>query len=121
MGNAVAHWQIGSKNPQATSRFYSKLFEWQIDSANGLGYREVKTGNAQGIDGGIWPCPPDGQSLVQLFVDVDDVAAQVEKAEALGAKVIVPASTLPDGDVMAILLDPAGLAFGICKRGQGTR
>jgi predicted enzyme related to lactoylglutathione lyase len=118
MGNAVLHWQIVSKNPAAAARFYSKLFEWQIDSSNALGYREVKTGNAHGIDGGIWPCPPDGQSLVQLFVEVDDVHAQVRKAEALGAKVIVPPSTLPEGDVMAILVDPAGLAFGVYKPGR---
>jgi predicted enzyme related to lactoylglutathione lyase len=33
----------------------------------------------------------------------------------LGATVIVPATTLPDGDVMAILLDPAGLTFGVVR------
>jgi uncharacterized protein len=116
MGSPVFHWQIVSKNPEATARFYSKLFEWRVDTANALGYREVQTGHAQGINGGIWPSSPDGHSLVQLFMEVDDVAAHMHRAEALGAKVIVPPSTLPDGDVMAILLDPTGLAFGICKR-----
>lgn len=30
-----------------------------------------------------------------------------------GAKVLMPKMHLPDGDIMAILLDPAGLSFGV--------
>jgi uncharacterized protein len=118
MGNAVLHWQIVSKDPQASAKFYGKLFDWKIDSANALGYREVKTGAAAGIDGGIWPCPPEGHGLVQLFMEVEDVAACLLQAQALGARVIVPESDLPDGDTMAILLDPTGLTFGIYQRAR---
>jgi predicted enzyme related to lactoylglutathione lyase len=122
MGNPVLQWQIVSKNPAATARFYTKLFDWRIDSANALGYREVKTGSvdgvAAGIDGGIWPSAPEGHSLIQLFVAVDDVAEYLERATALGAKVIVPVSALPDGDTLAVLLDPQGLSFGIFHRGR---
>ena len=116
MGSPVLHWQIVSKDPAATAKFYGKLFEWRIDAANALGYREVKTGNPQGIDGGIWPCPPEGHSLVQLFMEVPDVDTCVRQATALGATVIVPKSDLPDGDSMAVLLDPTGIAFGVYRR-----
>jgi predicted enzyme related to lactoylglutathione lyase len=50
---------------------------------------------------------------VQLFIEVDDVDAYIAKATANGAKVIIPKSQLPDGDAMAILLDPAGMSFGL--------
>ena len=116
MGSPVAHWQIISKDPAATARFYGRLFDWRIESANALGYREVKTGSAPGVDGGIWPCPPEAQGLVQLFMQVSDVEACVQQAIALGAKVIVPTAVLPEGDTMAVLLDPTGLAFGLCRR-----
>jgi predicted enzyme related to lactoylglutathione lyase len=105
-----------SKDPGASAKFYGKLFDWQIDAANALGYREVKTGNPQSLDGGIWLCPPEGQSMVQLFIEVPDVAACLQQATALGAKIIVPQSQLPDGDTLAILLDPAGLSSGIYRR-----
>jgi predicted enzyme related to lactoylglutathione lyase len=116
MSSPVLHWQIVSKDPALSARFYSKLFGWHIDSANALGYREVKTGNAQGIDGGIWPCPPEGHALVQLFMGVPDVEACLQQATALGAKVLVPKSDLPDGDTLAVLLDPTGLAFGVYRQ-----
>jgi uncharacterized protein len=116
MGNPVTHWQIVSTDPERTSKFYGKLFDWQVNAANGLGYRVVDTSNAKGISGGIWPAPPNAPSLVQLFVEVDDVESHVQKAAGLGARVLVPTSALPDGDVMAVVLDPVGLPFGIMQR-----
>lgn len=119
MGNPVMQWQILSTQPEATAKFYGKLFGWNIDTANAMGYRVVKTGDAGGIDGGIWPAPPQAQSMVQLFIQVANVSAHLEKAVELGAKVLVPRSVLPDGDVMAIMLDPAGMPFGIVERAAG--
>ena len=52
---------------------------------------------------------------MQLFVEVDDIGAYIAKATSLGAKVIVPKSELPDGDALAIVLDPAGLSFGLYR------
>ncbi len=50
---------------------------------------------------------------MQLFVEVFDVDDCIAKAIRLGAKVLVPKSVLPDGDTMAVLLDPTGLSFGV--------
>ncbi len=115
MGNPVVQWQIVAKDPEAVTRFYSALFGWTINASNALGYRVVETGNGRGIDGGVWPSPPEGHNLVQLFVEVDDIDAALAKATSLGATVIVPKSELPDGDALAIVLDPAGLSFGMYR------
>jgi uncharacterized protein len=113
MGNPVMHWQIVSTDPELTSKFYGKLFGWKIAAGNALGYRVVETLTAKGIAGGIWPAPKDASSLVQLFIQVDDVDKYLQQAVTMGAKVIVPKSALPDGDTMAIALDPVGVPFGI--------
>jgi predicted enzyme related to lactoylglutathione lyase len=75
----------------------------------------VDTGSERGINGGIWPSPPEGHALVSLYVEVDDVTAYVAKAAGLGAKTLIPPQKLPDGDEMALMLDPEGIAFGIFK------
>jgi uncharacterized protein len=113
VGNPVVQWQIVAKDPDAVTKFYAGLFGWKIQTNNALGYRMVDTRSDRGINGGVWPSPPEGHNLVQLFVEVDDLAASLAKAVSLGAKVIVPPSQLPDGDALAIVLDPAGLSFGI--------
>jgi predicted enzyme related to lactoylglutathione lyase len=114
MSAPVVYWQMVTKNPDATAAFYRDAFGWTITTGNAMGYREVDTGEG-GLKGGVWPAPPEAPNLVQLFLGVPDVARAVADATALGATVIVPPTTLPDGDVMAILLDPAGLTFGVMR------
>jgi predicted enzyme related to lactoylglutathione lyase len=111
--NPVTRWQIIARDPEASARFYSTLFGWRVDADNALGYRQLATG---GADGGIWPSQGEGPDMVQLFVEVDDVATMIESAVQLGARVVIPRAVLPDGDVMAVLVDTAGLAFGLQQR-----
>jgi hypothetical protein len=108
-------FQILSKNPERAGGFFSKLFDWKVDAANALGYRTIKTAAGRGIDGGIWPCPPEGRPFIQLYVEVSDVPGTVEKATKLGATVIIPPQKLPDGDEIAILNDLEGMSFGIFR------
>lgn len=113
MGNPVVHWQIITRNPDALATFYSRLCDWTVDDANALGYRTIDTGNKRGIDGGIWPAPPGAPSFAQLFIEVDDVKAHVDRAVKLGAKIVVPPQVLPQGDELAVLHDPEGIPFGL--------
>ncbi len=53
--------------------------------------------------------------MVQLFVEVEDVKSTVQQATQLGANIIIPPQTLPDGDEMAMVLDPEGISFGLAK------
>jgi uncharacterized protein len=110
MDHPVVQWQIVAQDPSAVTSFYSKLFGWKVSTENALGYRQIATG---GLDGGVWPSPPGGHSFVQLFVRVANVEQSIADATRLGAKVIVPATALPDGDTIAILADPAGMTFGV--------
>ena len=116
MSHPVIQFQILSKSPDSHGQFYADLFGWTIDSNNPLGYRQIGTGSSEGIQGGIWPAPPQAHAFVQLFIQVEDCAAYVEKAAVLGAKVLVPPQTLPGGQEMAVLLDPQGLSFAIMRK-----
>ncbi len=92
MANPVIQFQILSKAPEETERFYSSMFGWNVGDATAMGYRAIVTRTADGIQGGIWAT-----------------------AEALSATVLVPATALPDGDDIAILADPTGLSFGLMR------
>ena len=86
-----------------------------MDANNAMGYREIHTGSGLGIQGGIWPAPPQAPSFVQLFIQSDDIEAVAKRAQELGACVVVGPAALPDGDWMAVLTDPTGLAFAVWK------
>jgi uncharacterized protein len=115
MACPVLEWQMVVKDPEAAVAFYTGLFGWTVDSNNALGYRRVTTG-PNGCNGGIWPSPPQGHNLVQLFIGVESVPDYYERAKAMGAATIVPPQKLPDGDELAIMIDPAGVAFGLLTR-----
>lgn len=115
MGAPVLQWQLVATDPDQLVKFYSDLFGWKVTAKNALGYRQVETGDSS-INGGIWPSPADGHSFVQLFVGVPNVEQWVAKATELGARIVVPPTTLPDGDTMAVLADPCGVTFGVMRR-----
>lgn len=115
MPNPVIRWQMVSPEPDKATTFYKKLFDWKLSQANAMGYRELSSGEKSGVDGGVWPSPPGQKGLIQLFIEVEDVDDCIAKATKLGATIIVPKSVLPDGDTMAVLLDPTGLSFGVCR------
>ena len=119
MSNPVMQFQILSKQPQETSKFYVEMFGLRVNADNPMGYREINTGSTEGIQGGIWPAPPQSPNFVQLFISVDDVKAYSAKAESLGARVLIPATTLPDGGAMCVLHDSQGMPFGLWQRPMG--
>jgi len=109
-------FQIISKDPADTAKFYSELFGWTVNADNAMGYRRIDTGSPEGIQGGIWPAPPQAPNFVQLFTAVEDIRAAVQKAEAMGAKLLIPPTILPEGDEMAVMLDPQGMSFALWRR-----
>lgn len=115
MPHPVTHFQIVSKDPGATAEFYGKAFGWTVSEPDQIGYRAIATGSAEGIQGGIWPAPPQAANFVQVFVSVKDVSEALARAQECGAKILVPATPLPDGSEIAVLLDPQGMSFAVVR------
>ena len=113
MSHPIIRWQVLSPDPDASTKFLTQLFGWKANRDNPLGYRQVETGEG-GIHGGVWPAPEGMKPFVQLFVRVDDIDEMIARATSFGAQVIVPKAVLPEGDEMAVLLDPQGLPIAIC-------
>src|SRR5947209_1527631 len=109
MANVVNYFEIGTPDSGATVGFYGDLFGWQIGDASD-GYRMV-----DGDKGGIWDTTDiGGGSWAIFYVQVDDVKAVIDKAESLGAKVVVPFTD--NGPLeFAHLQDPQGNRFGVWR------
>ena len=116
----VRQFQMLARDPEATAAFYQRVFGWEIHQRNALGVRQFSTG-PEGMVGAIWPTPPEGRPLVQIFIAAPDLEAAVARATGLGAQVVVPPQALPEGDALAVLVDPEGRPFGIYSRGPGRR
>src|SRR5439155_1505160 len=69
--------------------YYSRLFGWEIDANNPMGYGVVqRDGNTNadgaGIGGGVAGGPEGYEGHVMFYIEVPDVEAGLAKAEGLG-------------------------------------
>jgi predicted enzyme related to lactoylglutathione lyase len=115
MGNAVIHFEVGGKDAAKLGTFYDDLFGWTTSIHEPSGYGMVDTGaDGKGIGGGI-STPPDGKPMVTFYVDVDDLAKALKKAEQLGGKTVMPPMDVPEGPSLAMFADPEGNVVGLVK------
>jgi uncharacterized protein len=113
---AVAWFEVTGKDGPALQSFYSRLFDWQVqDAGDGSGYGLVQAG-PKGIGGGIGPAQDGGPGAVTFYVEVDDPAKYLAKAEELGGRTIVPPTEIPNfGLTFAFFTDPEGHVVGLSK------
>ena len=113
MPNPIVHFEIMGPDGPALQNFYRDLFDWKIDTDNEWQYGMVETGGEGGIGGGV-AGNPDGAAgaRVTVYAAVDDLQAYLDKAEGLGAKVVMPVTDM-GGFAIAMFADPAGNITGL--------
>lgn len=116
MGMPVVHWELWSKDPQRTSDFYAKVFDWAVQDMPGMDYRMVQTGGQGGIDGGIMK-PQDGPwpGNMAFYVAVDDLAAYRDRVVKAGGTIVVEEQEVPGMGSFSLFADPDGRVMGMWK------
>ena len=122
MSHGVSHFEIPADDPDKLSDFYVQLFDWQIQKFPGeIEYWMVSTAesdeqgrpkNVGTINGGLVRRQHPDHKPVN-YVTVDSVDASVDKANTLGASVLLPKTEVPGMGWFAWLMDPEGNQFAV--------
>jgi predicted enzyme related to lactoylglutathione lyase len=112
MGQPVVHFEIGCRDRARTEEFFTKLFGWGIQHSGPASM--IDTGAGTGINGHITALGHEPHRYVTVYVQVDDVAGYLAKAEALGGKRLVPPVEIPTG-TFAWFADPDGNTIGLWR------
>ena len=112
MPNPVVQFEIGCRDRERTSQFYSSLFEWKGTTAGPATL--IDTGSKDGIQGHITSLGHEPQHYILFYVQVDDINAYIAKAQSLGGKTLVPKIDIPTGS-FAWISDPDGNTVGLWK------
>ncbi len=107
------HFEIGCRNQQNTGEFYAALFDWSVEAMGPASV--ITTGSVEGIAGHITSLAHEPHQYTIFYVDVDDIAAYVAKAEFLGGKTVVPPIAIPTG-TFAWITDPEGNTVGLWQK-----
>jgi predicted enzyme related to lactoylglutathione lyase len=111
MPSPVVHFEIGSKDTQATAQFYESVFGWKtLDTGPA---RLIASGHEGGPTGMLNALGHPPETYTLLYIQVDDIPQTVARVtEAGGAKLLGPIP-LPDGRHFAWITDSAGNTLGL--------
>ena len=102
----VVHFEIGCRDLAATREFYQKMFDWPIDE-------HFQIAEA-GLAGHLVSLGHEPQHYTLFYVQVEDVAEAIVKAESLGGKKLVGPVTIPTG-TFAWITDTQQNTIGLWK------
>ena len=107
--------ELHTSDGEAAKRFYCDLFGWTAKVSPE--YVEIHVGD-QAV-GGLMTMQPQVPAQVPAhwlaYFWVDDVDAAAQKANAGGARTLVPPMDIPKVGRFAVLSDPQGAVFALFK------
>ncbi len=103
----VVHVEIPAVDVEAAGRFYQELFGWKIQHVPEMNYTMWEDGSGSG--GGFPQVSEDSPAgRVLVYIDSDDIEADLKKVEKLGGKVLHPKTEIPQTGWFGIFQDPTG-------------
>jgi predicted enzyme related to lactoylglutathione lyase len=118
----VVHTELITDNPKATADFVGKMFAWKIEKWNDPSNPQMEyymwnyPGEKMG-GGGIGKVSEMGSKQgphIDIYVDVDNIAAAIEKAKSLGATQLIGETAIGGGmGHFAIISIPGGCNLGL--------
>ncbi len=105
--HTIVHIEIPTRNPEESGKFYQQLFGWKVTRDVKMDYTMWEPEAAPG--GGFIPLGAQTKpGEVLLYVDSNDIDADLKKAEKLGGKVVAPKKEIPTVGWFATFKDPTG-------------
>ena len=108
----VVHVEIPAADAQSAGKFYADLFGWKIQHAAEFDYTMWEDGSGYG--GGFNKVDEDhpaGQVLV--YIDSEDIEADLQRVEQLGGSVVTPKTEIPGTGWFGVFKDPTGNALAL--------
>ena len=103
----VVHIEIPAANVKAASEFYASLFGWKMEHVPQFNYTMWEDGS--GFGGGFTePSNDNPAGKVLVYIDSDDIEADLEKVVSLGGKVLHPKMEIPGTGWFGIFEDISG-------------
>jgi len=103
----IVHIEIPSADFAASGKFYEKLFGWKITPVPEMNYALWEP--AEGPGGGFNPLGEETKvGEVLIYVNSDDIEADLKKAKSLGATILREKDEIPNTGWFGVFKDPTG-------------
>jgi uncharacterized protein len=113
-GNPVVHFEVGCKDLEKTTAFYTGLFGWAPTTVPMASL--LNTQSPEGIQGHITALGHEPHHYVTFYIQVDDIMDSLNRIEKAGGKKLIGPVPLPDNKQFAWFTDPEGNMIGLVTR-----
>ncbi len=108
----IVHIEIPAANGLKAGEFYKALFGWEIQHVPEFKYTmwDAGDGSAGGfiaLEGGVKP------GDVLIYVNSEDIEADLKKAESLGGQIISHKAEIPQTGWWGVFKDPTGNSIAL--------
>jgi predicted enzyme related to lactoylglutathione lyase len=108
----IMHIEIPSADFEQSGKFYGELFGWKITPVPEMNYALWEPAQAPG--GGFNPVGPEVRvGEVLIYLDSDNIEADLKRAKSLGGSVLREKTEIPGTGWFAVVKDPTGNAIAL--------
>jgi predicted enzyme related to lactoylglutathione lyase len=116
----IVHIEIPTENARRSGEFYEKLFGWHIEHDEQMDY--TMWDPHEGPGGGFSQLDENVKvGDVLLYVNSEDIEADLKMVEQLGGKVLAQKSEIPNTGWYAVFQDPTGNTIALHQYEPGTQ
>lgn len=117
--NAVCWAELATRDLDRADAFYTTVLGWTMQAHHASPPDTYRIfGNADGMLGGLLRITPEWGDIPShwaIYLQVEDVDAVVERAQALGGRLVFPAFDAPQVGRIARIEDPTGAGFYVIR------
>jgi predicted enzyme related to lactoylglutathione lyase len=115
MANKIVHWELMGADGAALSDFYSGLFDWELQGAEGFEGYNLVDAEQTGVGGAVGQGSEQMPSYLTIYIEVESIDDHLEKINAAGGATVVPRTEIPGTVTFALFSDPAGNMVGLVE------
>ncbi len=109
----IVHVEFSSRDLKESAKFYQDLFGWKIEMVPQMNYATWEAG--QPPMGGFNPPDMSKPGEVIVYVESDDIQADLKKAKSLGGSIIREKTEIPNVGWFGLFKDPNGNQVGLYR------
>ena len=120
MENPIVFWELASNDQEKSVEFFRKVFDWNIEFDERLGFYTIAAGESaeKFWGGGIFTLKKAKLPFLTIYIAVKDISAKAKEVEAAGGYIVQPPNDLPSGSRICLFNDPSGVTFAMIEAGS---
>ncbi|MBI9052060.1 MAG: VOC family protein [Anaerolineaceae bacterium] len=112
----IVFWELATQDQEKSADFFRKVFDWEVEMDERLGFYIIKTGPVpQDMEGGIFTLKKAKLPFVAIYIRVDDIEERAKMIAEAGGLITEEPNDIGSGTKICLFNDPSGVTFAMIQ------